>query len=253
MKVLDKPLPPRQLVACETDNEVKLDWKAPECDGGSPITGYVIEKRDSTKRTWTAAGRTEQLFCRVEGLVLGTSYFFRVFAQNSCGMSESAETDLPLITKKKCEPPSQPLPPLVKNQVHDACDLTWQPPVTDGGAPLTGYYVEKRVADAPNSRWLRVTKELLEEPSLHVRDLLPDSLMEFRVAAENQAGLLSEFSMPSKRSRAKNPFDVPGIPEKPTVKRTTESTADVQWVTPLTDGGSPITGYVLEYKVIHRL
>ena len=35
----------------------KLTWKKPEDDGGSPIAGYTIEKKDVEKDTWVACGK----------------------------------------------------------------------------------------------------------------------------------------------------------------------------------------------------
>ena len=185
-----------------------LSQVLPYFAGDVPLTGYVLEKRDSTKKTWQAAARCgaagDSMSCRVSGLSLGTSYFFRAFAENECGLSAPTETDVPLVTRKKCEPPSQLLPAIVKDVHKDSCKLSWQPPVSDGGAPLIGYHVEKRTN---GGRWIRVTgNECVREPSLLVRDLLADSEIEFRVAAENQAGLLGEFSEPSRPVTAKEPF-----------------------------------------------
>lgn len=34
-------------------NTVQLTWEPPENDGGTPITGYLIEKREVSRKTWT--------------------------------------------------------------------------------------------------------------------------------------------------------------------------------------------------------
>ncbi len=50
MSVSDKPDPPCNLRVTETSTDfMNIAWDAPPSDGGSPLIGYVIEKRD-TKR-----------------------------------------------------------------------------------------------------------------------------------------------------------------------------------------------------------
>jgi len=76
-------------------------------------------------------------------------------------------------------------------QAHDTTKtstvLTWQPPVSDGGNPITGYYVERF---APYStRWSKVNKEPTAELTLTIDDLEEGTEYKFRVSAENQAGV----------------------------------------------------------------
>ena len=58
--VKDKPSPPRNLRIKEVDkNHVIITWEEPEQDGGSPITEYVIQKKDATKTNFINAGTTD--------------------------------------------------------------------------------------------------------------------------------------------------------------------------------------------------
>ena len=46
---VDKPTAPRQLRCVGTGNgTIKMAWDIPDTDGGSPITGYVIEMCGAT-------------------------------------------------------------------------------------------------------------------------------------------------------------------------------------------------------------
>lgn len=80
---------------------MKLQWKPPTYDGGSPITGYVIEKRDMKRPTWTNAGKTPKDVTEitVEKLLEGSEYMFRVMAENKKGQSKPCETKAPVVVK----------------------------------------------------------------------------------------------------------------------------------------------------------
>lgn len=49
-------------------------------------------------------------------------------------------------------------------------------------------------------------------------------------------------------TEAKNPFDVAGKPGTPKIKDFDRDFVELEWTRPDTDGGAPITGYVIEKK-----
>lgn len=66
-----------------TDSSMKLEWTAPESDGGAPITSYTIEyiKRGDTQ--WaTLPTNNNQLRHTVNRLQTDANYSFRVSATN---------------------------------------------------------------------------------------------------------------------------------------------------------------------------
>ncbi len=97
---MDVPQPVENLQAEIVKGEpttAKVTWQPPKNDGGMPITDYILEKREGSKRTWTPVGNPSLETSRnVPGLKPGQTYFFRVMAQNANGWSEPAEMDLPL-------------------------------------------------------------------------------------------------------------------------------------------------------------
>ncbi len=83
--------------------------------------------------------------------------------------------------------------------------MQWSPPASDGGSPLTGYIVERRLQNA--ARWTKVQTKMIAPD---VTQVIPDDLdqgseYEFRVIACNKVGP-SEPSAPSTPIIAKNPF-----------------------------------------------
>lgn len=98
----DPPFAPRNLKTTEiTANSITLLWEPPEHDGGSPISGYLVEKRDMLMNIWTQAGKTEKDTHKltIGNLFEGQSYFFRVAGINQCGRGIYAETTKPTVAK----------------------------------------------------------------------------------------------------------------------------------------------------------
>jgi titin len=91
--VLDKPSPPRNLKVPEvTPESARLTWEVPEDDGGSPITGYIVEKRDINRQSWNKITTTKELTSLADKLIEKNQYVFRVSAENDVGVSEPVET-----------------------------------------------------------------------------------------------------------------------------------------------------------------
>lgn len=80
--------PPLNLrVTDVTKNTVSLVWEKPNYDGGSPITGYIIEKKEGGGSRWSKATLTNVSDTRysVTGLNQDETYEFRVMARNAVG------------------------------------------------------------------------------------------------------------------------------------------------------------------------
>ena len=144
------------------------------------------------------------------------------------------------------DPPSPPRNVLADDVTKTSCKLTWEPPETDNGSPVTGYLVER--CEGKSSRWSKVTKEPVTERQLDISDLLAGETYQFRVSAVNAAGT-SKPSEPTTPFVAKDAFDVPGKPGTPDVKEMTADSASLEWKAPDSDGGTPITNYVIEMRM----
>jgi len=110
---------------------------------------------------------------------------------------------------------------------------------------VTGYHIERRATET--GRWIRINKEAIDGLKFDIADLLDGNDYEFRVAAENRAGL-GEFSAASPSFTAKNPWDKPGKPGRPTVVEIVGASVRLQWTAPESDGGAEIFNYILELR-----
>ena len=99
MLFADKPSPPRDVRVKEVNKDYAVvTWDAPESDGGSPITGYLVEKKDAAKKNYIKADHTDAntLELKVTKLVEGKEYDIRVFAENEIGPSDPAGLPQPV-------------------------------------------------------------------------------------------------------------------------------------------------------------
>ncbi|KAG7267588.1 hypothetical protein CRUP_006008 [Coryphaenoides rupestris] len=123
--------------------------------------------------------------------------------------------------------------------------ICWKRPATDGGSSINGYIIEKR--DKQGLRWTRVNKKPVYDLRVKATCLREDCEYEFRVFAENVAGL-SEPSTPSALTLAEDPKFLPSPPARPLVIESSRSSITLSWNKPLFDGGAVVTGYRVEYR-----
>lgn len=68
-----------------------LNWDDPVDDGGSDLTGFVVERKDIKKDTWKQPVETVASKCECTGIVEGEEYIFRVIAKNKYGLGQPVE------------------------------------------------------------------------------------------------------------------------------------------------------------------
>lgn len=99
---LDVPGPPASAKFLEVfATSIKLSWEPPLKDGGSPITSYTIDKRETSRANWAqvcSKFKGEALEFNVERLIEGREYQFRIRAENNWGVGDALVTS-PIIAK----------------------------------------------------------------------------------------------------------------------------------------------------------
>uniref|UniRef100_A0A3Q0QVS9 Fibronectin type-III domain-containing protein n=1 Tax=Amphilophus citrinellus TaxID=61819 RepID=A0A3Q0QVS9_AMPCI len=94
---INKPGPPASVKITKVfADRIKLRWEPPLADGGSEITNYIIEKRETSRANWalvTSNIHGHITDCSVEKLIEGHEYQFRVSAENQYGVGDPTMTD----------------------------------------------------------------------------------------------------------------------------------------------------------------
>ncbi|KAI6227724.1 hypothetical protein M3Y99_01223100 [Aphelenchoides fujianensis] len=227
--VNDTPEAPLRLVVTEVGHDfATVAWDKPSHDGGSIITGYIVEKKDVNRRVFQRVGQVSghknNLF--VEELDMETNYQFRVAAFNRFGIGEYSDTVV-VSTGIPFVAPSMYTSPIVSQ----SCYLEWEMCTESGGSPIYSYDVFMREEGAD---WVRVNRDPCFTTSFWIHDQLkPGAVYQFKVEASNEAGLTSNSNVASESILVPKSFDVPSAElPLPSVKVASMDTAEVSWEVP---------------------
>ncbi|XP_069493060.1 myosin-binding protein C, fast-type isoform X2 [Ambystoma mexicanum] len=91
IRIVEKP-GPAQLVTVKDvwGFNALIEWQPPKDNGNSEITGYTIQKADKKTMEWFTVYEHNRLTrCTISDLIMGNEYYFRVYSENVCGLSEN--------------------------------------------------------------------------------------------------------------------------------------------------------------------
>ncbi|XP_008108762.2 myosin-binding protein C, slow-type isoform X2 [Anolis carolinensis] len=132
IQIVDRPGPPQVVNIVDVWGEnVALEWKPPKDDGNANITGYTIQKADKKSMEWfTVIEHYHRTSATITELVIGNEYYFRIFSENMCGLSDDATmtTESAVIAKDG---------KVYKNPVYEDFNFTEPPMFTQ---PLANTY-----------------------------------------------------------------------------------------------------------------
>jgi hypothetical protein len=127
------------------------------------------------------------------------------------------------------------------NPTHRQVAVSWAPPQSDGGLSVSDYVIQYRPSSG--STWTTFDDGVSQSPSAVVTGLDDRFAYVFRVAAVNTlgAGAYSEISTEVL------PVTSPGAPIN-LVAVPGNAQVSLQWAAPSSDGGRPVTDYVIQYS-----
>ncbi|XP_039901154.1 myomesin-2 isoform X1 [Simochromis diagramma] len=259
---------------------VLVAWKPPNTVNEAPITGYFVDRCEAGTDTWVQCNDAPVKICKypVHGLRVGHSYYFRVRAVNSSGISrpsrksdkvtalDAAESERLQVIKIEGKYdivikdddlegyvtiPGEPTDVHASEIFKSYVVLSWKPPSPRGRAPLW-YVIEKCLAGTGD--WQRInTTVKLHSPRYPVFDLQDGQKYQFRVYSVNMYGS-SEASAPSEpiqkvdEDGTELPIGVPSAPGHVVATRNTKSSVFVQWEAP--KHLKHLMGYYIDGRVV---
>ncbi|KAK3703484.1 hypothetical protein RRG08_024788 [Elysia crispata] len=248
VQVVDAPAKPEGPIQVKevTPESCILSWNPPKEDGGSPVSNYIVEKQDKATGRWEPASKfVRGTQYEVMGLEEGHEYNFRVKAENDYGISEPLETSTGTVAQSPFTSPESPMNIGVEDVDDSSVTLKWNKPKSDGGKKLLGYVIEYK--EPSSNRWKTYNDVPMKETMATVKDLDNDTEYEFRVRAKNSAGL-GNPSDSTGPVHVKPKFSKPSTPGVPEASKVGKTSVDLHWDKPRNDGGSKITGYVVEKR-----
>uniref|UniRef100_A0A8D0GNR9 Myosin-binding protein C, slow-type n=1 Tax=Sphenodon punctatus TaxID=8508 RepID=A0A8D0GNR9_SPHPU len=166
IQIVDRPGPPKAVNIADVWGEnAALEWTPPKDDGNANITGYTIQKADKKSMEWfTVIEHYHRTYITITELVIGNEYYFRIFSENMCGLSEDATmtTESAVIAKDG---------KVYKNPVYEDFNFTEPPMFTQ---PLINTYAvagynatlncSLRGNPTPKTTWLKNKVIIMNDP-----------------------------------------------------------------------------------------
>ena len=228
-----------------------ITWSPPADTGGSKLVSYIIEAREAKRSTWYQVDTTDptETKYKVNKLYENSSYYFRVIAKNSVGLSDPLESDSAVQIKRSIGVPDTPVPLVVSDIQSDNAVLEWKAPTWTGGENLKGYTLEMKIGET--GTWSKVTDVDSTVKKYQMKDLNEGTEYYFRVSAFNAIGA----SVPLELNRPvipKKKIFKPSVPSGPiSILKVDRESVTLTWGVPKDDGGSPIYRYAIYYREIN--
>ncbi|XP_054420994.1 myosin-binding protein H-like [Pteronotus mesoamericanus] len=189
--VIERPGPPQSIKLVDVwGSNATLEWTPPRDTGNAALLGYTVQKADTKSGLWfTVLEHYHRTTCIISNLIIGNSYTFRVFAENQCGLSETAPITADLAHIQKAAT-------VYKTKGFAERDLSEAPKFTQPLAnctTVTGYDTQLfccvRASPKPKITWLKNKMDIQGNPKYRAFTLLGICSLEIRKPGPFDGGI----------------------------------------------------------------
>ena len=223
--------------------EIKLEWKKPESEGTTEISGYRIEVSKDGGTTWrflVSDTDSPDTTYTHENLTPDTTLHYQVSAINGAGVGPRSNVAT-ATTKREGQVPGRPTDLTATADGDDAIDLEWTAPADTGTSAITGYKIE--YSSNGTTGWSDLEANTGDTQTTYTDSRLrPGTTRHYRVSAINATG----SGVASRVANATTGSDPPDPPTGLTATAAGRTQIDLSWKAPADDGGSAVTGYQIE-------
>ena len=221
------PSAPTNLAATPGDGFVALTWADPLDNGGSPITSYQYSINGGVSWTAVPGSSATTASYTVSGLTDGVSYTFGIRAVNANGPGASSS----IVSATPVAVPGAPTLTSVTPGDTQAT-VVFSSPASDGGSAITAYTVTAQ----PQPTGTPIVTTGTASP-ITVTGLTNGTPYSFTVTATNAVGTGAAST-----AQSATPYTTPSAPQA-LAATPGDTTVDLSWTAPASDGGSAITSY----------
>ncbi|MDD1766180.1 MAG: fibronectin type III domain-containing protein, partial [Methanomassiliicoccales archaeon] len=222
------PSAPQNLQAVAGNAQVALTWQAPISNGGWDIANYTVYRGTTSGGETLLTTLPNVLTYTDVGLINGQTYYYKVSAVNWAGEG-------PKSNESSATPVTTPSSP--QNLQAEAGDtqvtLTWQVPISNGGAAITGYSVYRGTVSGGETLLITLGNVLTHLDT----GLTNGQIYYYKATATNSVGEGAQSIEVSA-----TPATLPTAPQN-----LQASAGDTQitltWLEPLSNGGLAVTNY----------
>uniref|UniRef100_A0A3P8X464 Titin n=1 Tax=Cynoglossus semilaevis TaxID=244447 RepID=A0A3P8X464_CYNSE len=235
------PSTPENLYVTDvTADTASLAWVKPVHDGGSLITGYVIEAQKKDSDQWVHVAAIKALDYTVTDLIEGAEYTFRIMAVNASGRSDPRESRPAIIKEQTCAPSFDLRGVYQKTVIAKAGDrIKLEIPVLGKPRPVVSW----KKGDMSLKETQRINTESTPTSTvLNISEIKRTDQDQYSITGKNMLGTVTE-------TITVLVHDIPGAPTGPI--KLEEVSCDyivMSWEPPENDGGVPINNYIVEMR-----